>query len=61
MYSILITIAVVYLAVLVLMYVAQRQLMYQPGKMLPPASQTEIPDAITETTTTDTGVAGEAW
>ena len=61
MYSILITIAVVYLAVLVLMYVAQRQLMYQPGKMLPPASQTEIPDAITETTTTDNGLALASW
>lgn len=61
MSSILISIVGVYLAVLVLMYVGQRHLMYQPGKTLPSASQTQIPDAIIESTTTDDGLALVSW
>ncbi len=35
MTSIILTIVAIYTGVLVLMYVAQRSLMYQPGKALP--------------------------
>ncbi len=61
MFSIFIAIVGIYLAILVLMYVGQRHLMYQPGETLPPVSQTLIPDAITETTTTENGLALVSW
>lgn len=61
MASILFTIIGIYLAVLVLMFVAQRNLMYQPGKVLPSLSQTLIPNAIAETITNDDGLALVSW
>lgn len=61
MYSIILSVAGIYLAVLVLMYFAQRHLMYQPGKVLPPASQTLIPNALLETVNTSDGLTLVSW
>ena len=61
MMTIIFTIAGVYCAVLVLMYVGQRHLMYQPGKVLPPVNQTLIPDAVVETVASDDGLALVSW
>lgn len=61
MYSIILFVVGGYLAVLILMYVAQRHLMYQPGKVLPPVSQTLIPNAIAETVNTSDGLALVSW
>lgn len=61
MYSILITFIGIYLAILALMYVAQRHLMYQPGKVLPPVDQTQIPNAIVETLDTNDGLSLVSW
>lgn len=61
MTSIILTIVIIYLGVLVLMYVAQRSLMYQPGKALPPPSQTQIPNADPQTLTTPDGLDLVSW
>jgi len=61
MTSIILTIVAIYTGVLVLMYVAQRSLMYQPGKALPAPSQTQIPDAKPETLTTPDGLDLVSW
>lgn len=45
MVTIFLTILGIYIAAIVLMYVGQRKLMYQPGQVLPSPSDTLIPDA----------------
>lgn len=61
MLTFLITVIGIYLAILALMYVFQRNLMYQPGTTMPAPSDTLIPSAKIETLTSEGGHELVSW